>query len=71
MKDGILETTIKIPIEIHYSVCPAEQSTMEYEGCPEHIVIDIVNWPANSKISDLIGKDAERIKKEIDEDLKE
>jgi len=68
MKEGTITHNIKIPIEITYSIHPAEKESLASPGCPEHIIVELINWPADHEMNALIDSHAAEIKEACDAD---
>ena len=69
MKSGTITYYVEIPVEIHYHLQPAERQTMDYPGCPEHIIVDIINAPIEDELYSLIGSHSQDIKDACMDDI--
>lgn len=71
MKTGTITHYIEIPVEVTYSLHPAERQTMTYPGCQEHIEIEDVEYPDELALNQILYKDPDAINEACLEDAKE
>lgn len=62
MKSGRITYYMEVPVEVDYSIHPEEKQTMEYQGCPQHLVVDYIGYPSEETLSGLVDKNAGEIK---------
>ena len=67
-KTGQIKDYIEIPVTVDYSAHPEEPMTLTYPGCHAHVTVDFYNYPDESEIDKLIGKEADAIKEACMED---
>ena len=68
MKSGTITHYVEIPVTVHYTAYPEEKMTLEYPGCPAHVIVDFIGYPDEPEINAIIDSNASAIKEACEED---